>query len=61
MNLIFGDMECGHWENSFGTTRPLQLVQTQIKLCIRMRVDDITFMLTVLYYGKINKRAMMAL
>ena len=33
----------------------LQLVQTHINLRIRIRVDDITFMLTLLYDGKINK------
>ena len=55
MNLIFGDTECGDWENSFGTMRPLRLVQTQINLRIRMRMDDITSTLTVLYDGKTNK------
>ena len=55
MNLIFGDTECGDWENSFGTMRPLQLVQTLINLRISMRMDDITSTLTVLYDGKINK------
>ena len=55
MNLIFGDTECGGWENSFGTMRLLWLVQTQINLRIRMRMDDITSTLTVLYDGKTNK------
>ena len=55
MNLIFGDTECGDWENSFGTKRLLQLVQTQINLRIHMRMDDITATLTVLYDGKTNK------
>ena len=55
MNLILGDTECGDWENSFGTMRLLRLVQTQINLCIRMRMDDITSTLTVLYDGKTNK------
>ena len=60
MNLIFGDTEvgdteCGDWENSFGTMRLLRLVQTQINLPIRMRMDDITSTLTVLYDGKTNK------
>ena len=55
MNLILGETECGDWENSFGTMRPLRLVQTQINLRIRMRMDDITSTLTVLYDGKINK------
>ena len=55
MNLNFRDTECGDWENSFGTMRPLRLVQTQINLNIRMRMDDITSTLTVLYDGKINK------
>ena len=55
MNLIFGDTECSDWENSFGTMRPLRLVQTQINLHIRMSMDDITSTLTVLYDGKLNK------
>ena len=57
MNLIFGDTECGDWENSCGTMRLLRLVQTQINLRIPMRMDDITSTLTVLYDGKkqINK------
>ena len=55
MNLLFGDTTCGDWENSFGTMRPLRLVQTQINLRICMRVDNITFTLTVMYDGKINK------
>ena len=55
MNLIFGDTECSDWENSFGTMRILRLVQTQINLRIRMRMDDITATLTVLYDGKTNK------
>ena len=38
MNLIFGDTECGDWENLFGTIRHLQLVQTQSNLRIRMRI-----------------------
>ena len=28
MNLIFGDTECGDWENSFGTMRLLRLVHS---------------------------------
>ena len=55
MNLIFEDTKSGNWENSFGTMRPLRLVQTQINLHTRMRVDDITLTLTVLYDRKINK------
>ena len=55
MKLILGDTECGGWDNSFGTMRPLRLVQTQINLRIRIRMDDITSTLTVLYDGKINK------
>ena len=55
MNLIFGDTECSDWENSFGTMRLLRLVQTQTNLRIRMRMDDITSTLTVLYDGKTNK------
>ena len=46
--------ECGNLENTFGTIRPLRSVQTQINLRIRMSVDDITFMQTILYDGKIN-------
>ena len=52
MNLIFGDTACSDWENSFGTMRLLRLVQTQINLRIRMRMDDITSTLTVLPYLK---------
>ena len=56
MNLIFGDTECGDWENSFGTMRLLRLVQTQITLRIRMRMDDITSTLTYYMMEKqINK------
>ena len=55
MNLIFGDTECRDWENSFGTMRLLRLVQTQINLRIRMRMDDITSTLTVLYDGNFVK------
>ena len=56
MNLIFGDTECGDWENSFGTMRLLRLVQTQINLRIRMRMDDITSTLTVLYDGQVFRQ-----
>ena len=45
MNLILGDTECGDLENTFGTVRSLRPVQTWIKLCVCMSVDDITFML----------------
>ena len=55
MNLILGDTECVDWENSFGTMRSFRLVQTQINLRIRIRMDDITSTLTVPYDGKINK------
>ena len=55
MNLVFGDTECGDRENSYGTIRPLRLMQTQSNLRIRMRIDDITSTLTVLFDGKINK------
>ena len=55
MNLILGDTECGDLENTFGTIRPLQPVQTQINLSICIKVDNITFMLTVLYVAKVNK------
>ena len=55
MNLILGDMECDDLENTFGTIRPLWPVQTQINLHKCMSVDDWTFMLTVLYDGKLNK------
>ena len=50
----FGGSECGNLENTFGAIRHLRPVRTQINLCIRMSMDDITFMLTVLYDGKIN-------
>ena len=50
----FGGLECGNLENIFGTIRPLRSVHTQINLCIRMSVDDITFKQTVLYDGKIK-------
>ena len=55
MNFILGHTECGYLENPFGTIRPLRQVQTQINLRICMSLDDITFMLTVLYDGQINK------
>ena len=55
MNLTFGHTDCGYLENPFGTIRPLRPVQTQINLRICMSLDDITFMLTVLYNGQINK------
>ena len=50
----FGGSEFGNLENTFGTIRPVRPVQTQISLCIHTSVDDITFMLTILYDGKIN-------
>ena len=48
-------MEYEDLENTYGTIRPLRPVQTQISLHICMSVDEITFALTVLYDGKINK------
>ena len=51
MNLIFRDTECGDWENSFRIIRPSRLVQSQINSSIRMRENDITFTLTVIYDG----------
>ena len=40
--------------NTFGIIRPLRPAQTQINLSIRMSVDDVTFMQTVLYGGKMS-------
>ena len=45
----FGGSECGNLENTFGTIRP-----HSDHLRIRMSMDDITFMQTVLYDGKIK-------
>ena len=50
----FGESQCANLENTFGTIRSLRPVQTQINLRSRMSMDDINFMLTVLYDGKIN-------
>ena len=51
MSLISGDMERADLENFFWIIRPLRQVQIQINLRIFMSVDDLTFMLTVLYDG----------
>ena len=50
-----GGTECGDFENTFWTIRPLPPVQTQISLHIHMSMNNMTFTLTVLYDGKINK------